>query len=110
LVYTAEENAPENDRDDAFAKFRFLPELRRGIHRTKEADVVHRSAVALRRIRVCRRCAIRRSNSQSHIRSWRRRDANTFGQAQFVTDDTLLATGFEVSEDGKRLGVRVCFN
>jgi hypothetical protein len=39
-------------------------------------------------------------------------DASTvsFGQAQFVADDTLLATGHEYCEDGRRLGIKVCFN
>ena len=33
-----------------------------------------------------------------------------FGQAQFVTDDTLLTTGYEFSEDGRRLGIWACYN
>ena len=34
----------------------------------------------------------------------------SFGQAQFVADDILLATGYEFSEDGRRLGIRACYN
>ena len=34
----------------------------------------------------------------------------SFGQAQFVADDTLLATGYEFSEDGRRLGIMACYN
>jgi hypothetical protein len=34
----------------------------------------------------------------------------SFGQAQFVTDDTLLATGYEFSDDGRRLGIMACYN
>jgi hypothetical protein len=34
----------------------------------------------------------------------------SFGQAQFVTDDTFFVTGYEYSEDGRRLGIKACFN
>jgi len=34
----------------------------------------------------------------------------TFGQAQFIADDTLFVTSYDYTEDGKRLGIRACFN
>ena len=34
----------------------------------------------------------------------------SFGQAQFMADDILLATGYEFSEDGRRLGIMACYN
>jgi hypothetical protein len=34
----------------------------------------------------------------------------SFGQAQFVTDGTLFVTGYKYSEDGRRLGIKACFN
>ncbi|KAH9061743.1 hypothetical protein EDB83DRAFT_2315529 [Lactarius deliciosus] len=34
----------------------------------------------------------------------------SFGQAQFVTDNVLLATDYEFSEDGRRLGIMACYN
>jgi len=115
LVYTAEENAPENDRDDAFAKFRFLPDYGEGyIGRRRPTLFVARWSLCaesesvddapsggptVRAISVASAGATPPPNA-----------AIAFGQAQFVADDTLLATGFEFSEDGKRLGIRACFN
>jgi hypothetical protein len=34
----------------------------------------------------------------------------SFGQARFVADNTLLATGYELSEDGRRLGIMAGYN
>lgn len=115
LVYTAEENAPENDGDDAFAKFRFLPDYGEGYigrkrptlfvarwspcAESESVDDVPSGGPTVRAISVASSVATPPPNGPI-----------SFGQAQFVADDTLLATGFEFSEDGKRLGIRVCFN
>ncbi|KAH9061748.1 alpha/beta-hydrolase [Lactarius deliciosus] len=89
LVYTAEANAPENNTDDLFSKFRFLPDYWRAIQSRAEGAIptVHGISVP--------------ATSNASI---------SFGQAQFVTDNVLLATGYEFSEDGRRLGIMACYN
>jgi Acylamino-acid-releasing enzyme, N-terminal domain len=108
LVYTAEANAPENEGDDHFAKFRFLPDYGEGyIGRKRPTLFVARwtpSAVSVDASPEC--------DNDTTVQAISVPDATTisFGQAQFVADDTLLATGYEYCEDGRRLGIKVCFN
>ncbi|KAF8268744.1 alpha/beta-hydrolase [Lactarius quietus] len=106
LVYTAEANAPENNTDDLFSKFRFLPDYgERYVGRKRPTLFVARWA----------------QNTESHgevvtpsVRSITVPATSnapiSFGQAQFVTDDILLATGYEFCEDGRRLGIMACYN
>ncbi|KAI0290150.1 alpha/beta-hydrolase [Russula brevipes] len=101
LVYTAEANAPEDEGDDPFAKFRYLPDYGEGyVGRKRPTLFVARWAPNSESLD-----PLSGGNSAQLSGYMRlRRDA------QFVTDDTLLATGYEYSEDGKRLGIRACFN
>jgi Acylamino-acid-releasing enzyme, N-terminal domain len=114
LVYTAEANAPENEGDDPFAKFRFLPDYGEGyIGRKRPTIFIVRWAPnghsvdtpsggnispSVRAVSVPSSTT---SNAAANI---------TFGQAQFVADDTLFVTGYEYSDDGRRLGIKACFN
>ena len=114
MVYIAEANPPENQADDSFAKFRFLPDYGEGYTGRKRPTIFIAQWVpngnsgvdnpsggnispTVRAISVPS-CA---TSNAANI---------SFGQAQFVTDDTLFATGYEYSEDGRRLGIRACFN
>jgi hypothetical protein len=113
LVYTAEANAPENESDDSFAKFRFLPDYGEGyIGRKRPTIFIARWAPnddsvdtpSGGNISPTVRAVSVPSSATSNA-------ANiSFGQAQFITDDTLFVTGYEFSEDGRRLGIRACFN
>ncbi|SRR6266702_3844729 len=110
LVYTAEANAPENNNtDDLFSKFRFLPDygeryvgrkrptlfLARWAHNAESLGALAEGVTpTVHGITVP-------ATSNASI---------SFGQAQFVTDDILLATGYEFSEDGRRLGIMACYN
>lgn len=113
LVYTAEANAPENEGDDLFAKFRYLPDYGEGyVGRKRPTLFVARWAPNSESLD-----ALSGGNSTSTptvraicVSGGTSDVAISFGQAQFVTDDTLFATGYEYSEDGKRLGIRACFN
>jgi hypothetical protein len=114
FVYTAEANAPENEGDDPFAKFRFLPDYGEGyIGRKRPTIFIVRwapnghsvdtpSGVNISpSVRAVSVPGSTTSNAAANI---------SFAQAQFVTDDTLFATGYEYSEDGRRLGIKACFN
>lgn len=113
LVYTAEANTPENEGDDSFAKFRFLPDYGEGyIGRKRPTIFIVRwvpngdsvDTPSGGNISPTVRAVSVPSSATSNA-------ANiSFGQAQFVTDDTLFVTGYEYSEDGRRLGIRACFN
>jgi hypothetical protein len=113
LVYTAEANAPENEGDDSFAKFRFLPDYGEGyIGRKRPTIFIVRWAPngdsvdtpSGGNVSPTVRAVSVPSSATSNA-------ANiSFGQAQFVTDDTLFVTGYEYSEDGRRLGIKACFN
>ncbi|KAI9511046.1 alpha/beta-hydrolase [Russula earlei] len=111
LVYTAEANAPENQGDDPFSKFRFLPDYGEGYVGRKRptlfvarwvpnAETVDVLSGGHRRTVVQGIC-VPKTMCNSEI---------SFGQAQFLADDRLLATSYEYTEDGKRLGIRACFN
>jgi len=113
LVYTAEANAPENEGDDTFAKFRYLPDYGEGYVGKKRPTIFIAqwapngdSIDALSGANVSptvRAVSVPNSATSNAVNV-------SFGQAQFVADDTLFATGYEYSEDGRRLGIRVCFN
>jgi hypothetical protein len=106
LVYTAEANAPENNTEDIFSKFRFLPDYgERYVGRKRPTLFVarwapnadaHGDGIAPS---VCSITVPATSNAPI-----------SFGQAQFMADDILLATGYEFCEDGRRLGIMACYN
>jgi len=116
LVYTAEANAPENEGDDAFAKFRFLPDYGEGyVGRKRPTLFVAQwvpGAESVDDTLSGGNCGVPtvRAIFVPSTATTSPNAAISFGQAQFVADDTLLATGFEFCEDGKRLGIRACFN
>ncbi|KAH9991913.1 alpha/beta-hydrolase [Russula vinacea] len=113
LIYTAEANAPENEGDDSFAKFRFLPDYGEGyVGRKRPTTFIVRWAPNAESVD-----ALSGGNVSPIVRAISvptSATANTatisFGQAQFVADDTLFATGYEFGEDGRRLGIKACFN
>jgi hypothetical protein len=113
LVYTAEANAPENEGDDPLAKFQFLPDYGEGyIGRKRPTLFVVRWAPSAANVDASSGGddlptvqAISVLDATSNVSA-----AISFGQAQFVADNVLLATGYEYSEDGRRLGIRACFN
>jgi prolyl oligopeptidase family protein len=113
LVYTAEANAPENEGDDSFAKFRFMPDYGEGyIGRKRPTIFIVRwvpngdsvDALSGGNVSPTVRAVSVPSSATSNATDI------SFGQAQFVADDTLFATGYEYSEDGRRLGIMACFN
>lgn len=113
MVYTAEANAPENEGGDSFAKFRFLPDYGEGYIGKKRptifiarwapngdsADTPSEGSISP----IVRAVSVPSSATSNAANI-------SFGQAQFITDDTLFVTGYEYSEDGRRLGIRACFN
>lgn len=110
MVYTAEANAPENEGDDPFAKFRFLPDYGEGYVGKKRPTIFiarwapngdSAETPSGGGISPIVRAVSVPSNATPNV---------SFGQAQYVTDDTLFVTGYEYSEDGRRLGIRACFN
>ncbi|KAI0247998.1 alpha/beta-hydrolase [Lactifluus subvellereus] len=109
LVYTAEANAPENEGDDPLAKFHFLPDYGEGfVGRKRPTLFVARwtpNAASVDASSGGDDAPTVQAISVPHVIA-----AISFGQAQFVADDILLATGYEYSEDGRRLGIRACFN
>ena len=112
-MYTAEANAPENEGDDSFAKFRFLPDYGEGyIGRKRPTIFIARwppngdsvDTPSGGNISPTVRALSVPGSATSNA-------ANiSFVQAQFVTDDTLFVTGYEFSEDGRRLGIKACYN
>jgi len=113
LVYTAEANAPENEGDDSFAKFRFLPDYGEGYGGRKRPTVfIARWAPNAESVDALSGGNVSPTVRAISVPSSATPNAATisFGQAQFVADDTLFATGYEYGEDGRRLGIRACFN
>ncbi|KAH9053329.1 alpha/beta-hydrolase [Lactarius vividus] len=99
----AEANSPA---DDLFSKFRFLPNYGKRYVGWKRPTLF---------------LARRAQNAESHAEGATptvhgitlpatSNASISFGQAQFVTDDILLATGYEFSEDGRRLGIMAYYN
>lgn len=109
MVYTAEANAPDNEGDDAFAKFRFLPDYGEGYVGRKRPTLFVTQWASGAGSTDDTLSGATRSPTVRAI-SIPIAAATSFGQAQFVSDDTLVATGFEFNEDGKRLGIKACFN
>ena len=106
LVYTAEANAPENNTDDLFSKFRFLPDY--------GERLVGRKRPTLFLTRWARDAESHAEGAKPTVHSITVPATSnapiSFTQAQFMADDTLLATGYEFSEDGRRLGIMACYN
>jgi hypothetical protein len=112
LVYTAEANSEttEEQEDDPYPKFRFVPHFGEQLYTKK------RPALFVFRWRS--------PNELSHGGSDTTQTATVtalsldqlpdipvlFGQATFVTETRLYATGYEQTGDGKLLGVKGCFN
>lgn len=106
LVYTAEANAPETNAEDPFSKFRFLPDYgERYVGRKRPTLFVARWAPNAEAHGDCITSSVYSitvpATSNAPI---------SFGQAQFMADDVLLATGYEFCEDGRRLGIMACYN
>jgi hypothetical protein len=113
LVYTAEANAPENEDDDSFAKFRFLPDYGEGYAGRKRPTLfIARWAPNAESVDALSGGNVSPTVRAISVPSSATSNAATisFGQAQFVADDTLFVTGYEYGEDGKRLGIKACFN
>ena len=112
LAYTAEANAPE-EGDDSYAKFRYLPDYGEGyIGRKRPTIFIARWVPNGDSADTPSGGNISPTVRAVSVPSGATSDAAniSFGQTQFVTDDTLFATGYEYSEDGRRLGIRACFN
>ena len=96
MVYTAEANAPENEGDDSFAKFRFLPDYGEGyVGRKRPTIFIARWAPNAESVD-----ALSGGNVSPTIRTISVPSSVTpnaatisFGQAQFVANDTLFVTG-----------------
>jgi Acylamino-acid-releasing enzyme, N-terminal domain len=111
LVYTAEANAPENEGDDPFAKFRFLPDYGEGyIGRKRPTLFVMRWGPNVGSVDASSGGDDCPTVQAISAPSATLNSVISFGQAQFIADDTLLATGYEYCEDGKRLGIWACSN
>jgi len=110
LVYIAEANTPENG-DDPFSKFRFLPDYGEGyVGRKRPTLFVARWAPNAAPVET-----LSGGNSPPVVQgicvpSGICNSEVTFGQAQFIADDIFFVTGYEYTEDGKRLGIKACFN
>ncbi|KIJ61731.1 hypothetical protein HYDPIDRAFT_95961 [Hydnomerulius pinastri MD-312] len=112
LVYTAEANPEtvEELDDDPYPKFRFTPHFGETLYTRKRPTLfVFRwrpSGDAKNITRVAKRDLSLTSLSLEQPPSI----PVVFGQATFVTETRLYATGYEQTADGKILGVKGCFN
>ncbi|THH10095.1 hypothetical protein EW146_g8478 [Bondarzewia mesenterica] len=111
LVYTAEANAPELADPDPFARFRYLPDFGESLTGRKRPTLnvfqwQPRSAGS--------EMGNLKGNGRSTVKPLVFREAIptqvAFGQAVFAADDRIIATGYELTEDGHRLGVKGCLN
>lgn len=109
LVYTAEANpeTTEKQEDDPYPKFRFIPHFGEQLYTKKRPTLF-----------------VIRWQSQNGSRNEKTPTASItalsldqppnipvlFGQATFVTETRLYATGYEQTRDGKLLGIKACFN
>ena len=96
MVYTAEANAPENESDDSFAKFRFLPDYGEGyIGRKRPTIFIARWAPNGDSVDTPSEGSISPIVRAVSVPSSATSNAAniSFGQAQFVTDDTLFVIG-----------------
>ncbi|KAI0041885.1 alpha/beta-hydrolase [Auriscalpium vulgare] len=104
LVYTAEANPPESNDSDPFARFRFVPDFGEGYTGKR------RPTLFLARWQAASGPS---SPGSIVVRALSIPETNTtvfFGQAVFSTEDTLIATGYAYSADGKLLGIKGCWN
>ncbi|KAH0833856.1 Alpha/Beta hydrolase protein [Lanmaoa asiatica] len=112
LVYTAEANPEtiEQQEDDPYPKFRFIPHFGEQLYTKKRPtlfvfrwgfpnEVSHSGSDPTPTTSVTALSPDQPSNTPV-----------LFGQATFVTESRLYATGYEQTGDGKLLGVKGCFN
>lgn len=112
LVYTAEANpeTTEKQEDDPYPKFRFTPNFGEQLYTKKRPTLFvfrWRSPNEMSRdgsdnIPAASITALSLDQPPS--------TPVVFGQATFVTEARLYATGYEQTGDGKLLGVKGCFN
>ncbi|EIM89069.1 alpha/beta-hydrolase [Stereum hirsutum FP-91666 SS1] len=106
LVYSAEANEIATEDADPYARFRYIPDggesmtgLRRptlfvAVWKQTEDEAMSEMTVQsleLPKDKLASPCVI-------------------FGQAVFAQDDTIIATGYQYTEDGRRLGTIWCAN
>lgn len=99
FVYTAEAREPESTEADPFAAYRYVPPLGEGFGSNK------RAALFVFRWKKGEEATV------DLVSLDKERDRPTlFGQAEFIDDTTLVATGYEQTPDGRLLGVKYCQN
>ena len=106
LVYVAEENPLPADHSDSFARFRYLPDFGESLTGRKRPRIylcqwqIKPTLTSSRIYGTVKPLEIHVPSSAEIV----------FGQAVFATDDRIIATGHELTEDGHRLGIKGCFN
>ena len=112
LVYTAEAN-PEStggQEDDPYPKFRFTPHFGEQLY-TKKRPTLFVFRWRSRTETIPDGSDTTPSASVTALSSDQSPSIPVlFGQATFVTETRLYATGYEQTGDGKLLGVKGCFN
>ncbi|KAL4260391.1 peptidase S9C family protein [Pleurotus pulmonarius] len=103
VVYTAEANPPSKD-SSLLDRFRFTPTFGEGLPtRKRPTTFIYRwRDIADKDIALS-------PPSISHI-SVSHPTTVFFGQATFISETELLATGYEYTADGRLLGIKGCFN
>ncbi|KAF9491956.1 alpha/beta-hydrolase [Pleurotus eryngii] len=103
VVYTAEANPPGKD-SSLLDRFRFTPSLGEGLPTRKRP-----TTFVYRWRDITDKDNILTTPSVIHI-SVSHPTTVFFGQAAFISDTELLATGYEYTADGRLLGIKGCFN
>ncbi|KAF8838080.1 alpha/beta-hydrolase [Paxillus ammoniavirescens] len=112
LVYTAEANPVTTEalEDDPYPKFRFIPHFGEQMYTKKRPTLfVFRwrpSDEAMQHTRVTKQDISLAALSFDQLPSV----PVVFGQATFVSETRLYATGYEQTADGKLLGIKGCYN
>lgn len=112
-MYTAEANAPSAEDEDPYARFRYVPDGGEGMTGLKRPTLF-----------VARWRAESESEASNTVKEKpnmtvlslelpkNKQLANPFifGQAVFAGEDSVVATGYKYTEDGRRLGTKGCWN
>ncbi|TFK99865.1 Alpha/Beta hydrolase protein [Pterulicium gracile] len=112
LVYTAEAIAPKNTHEDPFASFRFAPSLGEGFIGRKRPTLfyLHWESPSSSRFEFEDASTATHDDTNLPLPLPPPPHPVHLGQATFITDKHIVATGYEESPDGKLLGLKHCTN
>lgn len=111
-MYTAEANDPTSENEDPYARFRYVPDGGESMTGLKRPTLF----VARWRIRSDSASNTTEEGPDMAVLTLelpedkQLRSSVIFGQAVFAGEDSIVATGYKYTEDGRRLGTKGCFN